>query len=132
MTKRRTNIPPLSDIPGAPEAERSARIVTLVVYVLQAASFLVGVTFIAAVIVNYVKRDDVEGTWLASHFRWQVRTFWYGVLWGAVGLVLTSVGVGYAILFAAMVWLIYRIAKGSLRLADGKAMYGEGGFSKPA
>ncbi len=53
----------------------------MLVYGLQAASFFFGITAIAAVIINYVKKDDVLNTWLASHFRWQIRTFWFGLFW---------------------------------------------------
>lgn len=101
----------------------SARTVTHVVYALQAASFLVGVTFLAAVIVNYVKRSDVRGTWLASHFRWQIRTFWFTLLWSVLGAVTIYILIGYFILVASAVWFIYRIAKGWLRLSDGTEMY---------
>ncbi len=99
----------------------------MVVYALQAASFLFGVTALAAIIVNYVKQDEVQGTWLASHFRWQIRTFWFSLLWGGLGLLTFLVVVGYLILLADGVWLIYRIVKGWLNLMDGKAMYQSGG-----
>ncbi len=59
----------------------------MLVYILQGASFIVGVTYIAAVIVHYVKKDAVSGTWLASHFTWQIRTVWYGAAWMAIGYV---------------------------------------------
>lgn len=96
---------------------------THVIYALQAASFFLGFTFIVAVIMNYIHRDDVRGTWLESHFRWQIRTFWFGVLWGVLGGITTFIGIGYLVLFANAVWLIYRIAKGWLRLTDRRAMY---------
>ncbi|MFA7097557.1 MAG: hypothetical protein WC383_13905 [Gammaproteobacteria bacterium] len=96
---------------------------THAVYALQAASFLLGFTFIVAVIMNYIHRDDVRGTWLESHFRWQIRTFWFGVLWGVLGGITTFIGIGYLVLFANAVWLIYRIAKGWLRLMDRRTMY---------
>ena len=51
------------------------------VYILQALSFVLGVTAILGLIINYIKDDDVKGSWLASHFLWQKRTFWYGLLW---------------------------------------------------
>lgn len=98
------------------------RTVTLVIYILQTTSFLVGITFLVALIINYVKLDDVRGSWLESHFRWQIRTFWYSVLWTVLGLATVVLGVGYLILFVAMVWLIYRIAKGWIYLLDGKPM----------
>lgn len=105
------------------EKERSARSIATVVYALQAASFLLGITFIVALIVNYVKLDDVRGTLAESHFRWQLRTFWFALLWSVVGIILLLVVIGYFVLVANCIWVIYRIAKGWLNLNDGKAMY---------
>ena len=87
-------------------------------------AFIFGWPSIIAVIINYVKRGDARGTWLASHFTWQIRTFWYAALWAAVvfivGLPLTLLLVGFAIwavgLFALGIWAIYRIALGWSRL----------------
>ncbi len=99
------------------------RQITLIVYILQAASFFVGITYVAAVVVNYVKREDVTGTFYESHFRWQIRTFWFSLLWGVLGAILSIVLIGFVILAADAVWLIYRIVKGWLRLSEGKPMY---------
>ena len=102
---------------------KQAKNITTIVYGLQAASFLVGITAIAAVIINYIKKEDVRNTWLASHFRWQIRTFWFGLLWGAIGGLTLIIGVGFAVLSVAGIWVIYRIVKGWLRLSEGKEMY---------
>jgi uncharacterized membrane protein len=102
---------------------KSAKTITTVIYALYALSFLVGVTAIAAIIMNYVKKDDVVGTYLESHFRWQIRTFWFGLLWGVIGFVTMIVAVGWVVLIANAVWVIYRIVKGWLRLNDNKPMY---------
>jgi uncharacterized membrane protein len=106
---------------------QSNRNITKAVYALQAASFVVGITLIAAVMVNYIKRDDVKGTWLESHFRWQIRTFWFVLLWAFLGFVTFIVGLGVIILAVDVIWLLYRIIKGWLALADGKGMYASGG-----
>ena len=98
--------------------EKNLKTVATVVYVLQAAGFFVGITWVVAVIVDYVKKDDAAGTWLESHFRWQIRTFWWGLLWGIIGGVLTLVLIGWLVLAANAVWIIYRIVKGWLRLAE--------------
>ena len=103
----------------------SLKTITTVVYILQALSIFTGITFIAAVVVNYIKKEDVQGTWLESHFLWQIRTFWYGFLWGAIGVALFVFVVGYFILIANTIWLLYRIIKGWLRLSEGKEMYPE-------
>ncbi len=105
------------------EKTQSAKTVTTIIYALQAASFFLGITFIVAIIINYVKQSDVEGTWLHSHFRWQIRTFWFSLLWSALGVITFIFVVGYFILLADAIWVIYRIVKGWLRLADGKEMY---------
>jgi len=98
------------------------RRLAMIVYALQAAGFIIGITFIAAVVLNYIKREDVAGTWIASHFRWQIRTFWFGLLWSVIGAFTAFIGIGFAILFANSVWVIYRIIKGWLRLSEGKEM----------
>lgn len=93
-------------------------------------SFLFGWPSIIAVIINYVKRSEARGTWLESHFNWQIRTFWWALLWAlivtAVSAVLEVVLVGIATwvlgLFALGVWAIYRVARGWLRLKDQQPM----------
>ena len=111
----------------APQSLESGKSLTMVIYALYAASFVVGVTAIIAIIMNYVKKDDVAGSWLESHFRWQIRTFWFALLWCVIGvaLCLTVIGivVGAPILFASGIWVIYRIVKGWLRLSENKPMY---------
>ncbi|HYN12393.1 MAG TPA: hypothetical protein VET51_07100 [Burkholderiales bacterium] len=98
----------------------SLKTVAMVVYALQAAGFFLGITWIVAVVIDYVKKEEVAGTWLESHFRWQIRTFWFGLLWGVIGGVLTLVLVGFVVLFADAVWIIYRIVKGWLNLAENR------------
>ena|SRR3990172_2017362 len=97
--------------------------VSTLVYALQAASFIFGVTYIIAVIIDYVKRDDAHGTWLESHFTWQIKTFWYSLLWALLGAITFILVIGYFILIADAIWVIYRIAKGWLRLSERKPMY---------
>ena len=105
----------------SPEELGSLKTITMVVYALQALSFLWGVTAIVGLVINYVKRDDVAGTAYQSHFDWQIRTFWFGLLWGVVGFVLIlALGLGFLVLFAAWVWMIYRVVKGWLKLTEGK------------
>jgi uncharacterized membrane protein len=76
-----------------------------------------------AIVINYVKNGDVAGTFLESHFRWQIRTFWFGLLWGVLGVIASLVVVGWFVLVANVVWIIYRIVKGWLLLNDNRAMY---------
>jgi uncharacterized membrane protein len=85
-------------------------------------AFLTGWPSIIAVIINYVKRSDVRGTYLDSHFSWQLRTFWYALLWVIViGLLIISlIGIPLAWVVALVVgvWVLYRITRGWLTLLD--------------
>jgi uncharacterized membrane protein len=115
--------------------------VTHLVYALHALSVLIGITTAAtiigafvfgmpsiiAVVINYLKKAEARGTFLESHFRWQIRTFWFGLFWSLIGgfLFFTFIGIplAVALLFAAGLWVIYRIARGWLRLRDRRPMY---------
>ena len=89
-------------------------------------AFLFGWPSIIAVIINYVKRGVARGTWLESHFTWQLRTFWFAMLWAILiflaGLPLTLVVVGFGVwalgFFILGIWAIYRIVKGWMRLGS--------------
>jgi len=89
-------------------------------------AFLTGWPSIIAVILNYVYRDESFGTYLDSHFGWQIRTFWYAFMWMAIAIVLMMTFVGIPISILIMVgvglWVIYRIARGLLRLQDKRSM----------
>jgi uncharacterized membrane protein len=92
-------------------------------------AFLIGWPSIVAVILNYIKRSEVRGTWLESHFRWQLRTFWYGLLWIAlcVAFTVVTLGLGLLIVWLPMalvgLWFIYRVVRGWVALIDGRPMY---------
>ena len=93
-------------------------------------SFLFGWPSIIAVIINYVKRGEARGTWLESHFTWQIRTFWFALAWAVLvalvsiplSVILIGIGTWVAGMFALGVWAIYRIARGWLRLKDHQPM----------
>ena len=93
-------------------------------------AFVFGVPSIIAVIINYIKKGEATGTILESHFRWQIRTFWFGLLWCVIGwmLFITILGIplAIAVFFAAGIWAIYRIARGWLALRDLQPMYANG------
>jgi uncharacterized membrane protein len=94
-------------------------------------SFVFGLPSIIAVIMNYARRSAVHGTLLESHFRWQIRTFWFALLlsalvWGiSLPLMLALIGFGTLWLGLAVIslWLIYRIARGWLALREWRPMY---------
>jgi len=91
--------------------------------------FLTGWPSLLAVVFNYVKRGEAGGTWLESHFRWQIRTFWFGLLWCAVAaaFVAATLGIGLIVVWIPLgmlaLWFLYRIGRGWLALAGGNAMY---------
>ncbi len=125
------------------EPRQSLIVLTHVIYALHATSlvtgiigaatvvgaFLTGWPSIIAVILNYVKRSEARGTWLQSHFRWQIRTFWFGLLWVTlcVLFVLATLGIGMLIAWLPLavvgLWFIYRVIRGWLRLIDRQPMY---------
>ncbi|MEQ1879403.1 MAG: hypothetical protein ABL878_00330 [Burkholderiales bacterium] len=89
-------------------------------------AFVFGVPSIIAVILNYLHQPKARDTYLASHFRWQIRTFWFAVLWVffALALFVTIIGIplAWAVLVGAGIWIIYRVARGWLALSERKAM----------
>jgi uncharacterized membrane protein len=103
--------------------DESQKKLTTIIYALYASSLIFGITMIIAIIINYVKRDDVKGTWLESHFKWQIKTFWITLLGTIVGGVTALLVIGWFILLVTGIWFIYRIVKGWMNLNDNKAMY---------
>jgi uncharacterized membrane protein len=87
-------------------------------------AFLTGWPSIIAVIMNYVKRSEVRGTWLDSHFSWQLRTFWYALLWAfVIGLLIMSligIPIAWVVAIAVGIWVLYRIVRGWLALGERK------------
>ena len=129
-----------SPVAHAASADRSLVNWTTLIYALHAFSLLTGILgtatvigafltgwpSIIAVILNYVKRADVRGSWLESHFLWQIRTFWFGLLWVCLcGLfIVGTLGIGIIIAWIPMIavglWFIYRVARGWMALNDGR------------
>jgi len=108
--------PPSSD-------KSSALTLAHIIYLLQALGLISGITAVIGVIMSYVKIDDVRGTWLESHFRWQIHTFWFGLLFFIVGWLTFIFIVGYIVWFIGLIWYVYRFIKGWIRLSDGNKMY---------
>jgi uncharacterized membrane protein len=111
---------------GEKTAEQLAglRQITLVVYILQALSFFMGITAIVGVVINYVKKEDAAGTVYESHFDWQIRTFWWGLVWSVLGFILIfALGLGFIVLFVAWIWAIYRVVKGWLKWNDNQPVH---------
>ncbi len=89
-------------------------------------SFVSGVPSIVAVILNYVKRDAVRGTWLDTHFRWQIRTFWFAFVWIVIAyfMFITIIGIPlfFAIIAVAGLWVLYRVVRGWINLSNRQLM----------
>lgn len=113
-------VAPAPEVSSTAITEKNQKDLTQLVYILQAISLAVGLTAIAGVILNYLKRDEVKGTYLEAHFRWQIKTFWYALGGVILGWLLAIVLVGFLILAVTGLWYIYRIVKGWLALNDGK------------
>ncbi len=90
-------------------------------------SFVGSIPSIIAVILNYVKRSDARGTWAESHYRWQIRTFWFSIGWMLLAALLVFtlvfIPISIGIFVTVTLWLIYRIGKGWMRLRDRLPMY---------
>ena len=89
-------------------------------------SFVSGVPSIVAVILNYVKRGAVRGTWLDTHFRWQIRTFWFAFVWIVIAyfMFVTIIGIPlfFAIIAVAGLWVLYRVVRGWINLMNRQLM----------
>lgn len=129
----------------APRVDQSLITYTNIIYALHALAVLIGLTSahtivlsfigglpsIVAVIMNYMRRSAVRGTFLESHFRWQIRTFWFALLWSVVIVVVSApfmlVLIGFATawlgLVALGIWIAYRVIRGWIALRDRKPMY---------
>jgi uncharacterized membrane protein len=100
------------------------------VYVLYALSFFLGITYIIGVIIAHIKKGSAAGSYVQSHFSYQIRTFWWSVIWVMVGIVsVTSVValgpisfIGYFVFVLNAIWVIYRIIKGWMRLSEKSAI----------
>jgi uncharacterized membrane protein len=130
----------MSSVPSGPVPHEGPVSLTHVIYALHAFSaltglvsaafvvtaFLTGWPSIIAVIINYVKRSEVRGTWLDSHFSWQIRTFWFAALWVLVAVILfvTLIGIpfAWAIWVITGIWVLYRIIRGWLALSSHRPM----------
>ncbi|MDR2878248.1 MAG: hypothetical protein LBV36_09485 [Chromatiales bacterium] len=113
----------MEPIPLDADRQQSLKTLTAVLYALYGASVFFGVTALIAVAINYLKGRQVAGTWLASHFRWQIRTFWFALLWAALGALTYFIVIGVVIWFLEGVWVIYRAVRGWLNLNENRPMY---------
>lgn len=104
------------------ELEASLKQYNFITYVLYLVGFIIGFTGIIAIIMNYVKRNEMRGTWLESHVNWQIKTFWVSLIGYIIGACLTVVLVGFLIIFVVFIWHIYRLIVGLIALNDRKTI----------
>lgn len=111
----------MSDVLDTVDQDKYKGTATLV-YALYALSFLLGITYIVGVIVAHLRKGSAVGSYVQSHFSYQIRTFWWSFLWLVVGIATVAFIVGYFILIANAIWIIYRIVKGWMRLSEKSAI----------
>lgn len=99
-----------------------------ITYFLFALNIVFGLTAIAGVIIAHIKIKEVRGTVLESHYQWLIRTFWIGLAMSIVAMALMGVIVGIGLMLAVVVWYIFRLVKGFLRINDGKPVLTPTGF----
>ena len=97
--------------------------ITLVVYILQTIALFTALPMIIAVIINYIKLEQTHDTWLATHFRWQIRTFWFGLLWYIIGIATYFFFIGFVIIGIVWIWQVYRVIRGWVNLSEHRQMY---------
>ena len=136
----------MADSPAADIPSSSLISMTLLVYALFGVAAIVGlvssgfpliapltgIVGIIGIILAYVKRGEATGTWLESHYRWLIRTFWFSLLWGAIGavvfvllaIILIGLFIGYLIWVATTIWVMYRLVRGYVLFNDSKPISG--------
>jgi uncharacterized membrane protein len=98
---------------------RTSRAIPLTAYILHLIGSVTGLLSIAALVLNYVRSSQYAE---ATHHRWMIRTFWWTVLWLAIGWLTRFMGIGWAICLAAWLWYVYRHIRGLVALANGEQM----------
>ena len=87
----------------------------LVIYILYLVGFVIGISAIIGVVMAYLNRGKAGG-FVETHYTWLIRTFWIGLLYSAIAVVLAIVAIGFVLMFAVMVWAVIRLVKGLMAL----------------
>ena len=121
---------------SAPELQKSADEIkslkkfAILVYILQAATIPLVITYFIAPLLIYWKRKQARGTWLESHLRWQANTFWFSLIGIIIGVATSTIQIGLVILSITSMWFVFRIGQGWTRLSRGQGMLAEMGVNK--
>lgn len=107
MSELQTASAPSSSGNAAAEAKNAQ-----IIYILYLVAFVVGVTSLVGLVMAYVNKGHNSSDWVQSHYQYQIRTFWIGLLYGVVGAITTLAFIGFAILLFFAVWYIIRCVKG--------------------
>ena len=100
--------------------EQQLKQFNLITYGLYFASYVVGITWLVAIIMNYVKREEVRGTWLESHVEWQIKTFWISILGYVIGFITMFFLIGFVIILITFIWNMYRLIIGLIALTENR------------
>lgn len=118
------NIVPQPETRSLPPSEQKLKQLAQMIYIIQGIGVLIPILFLVALVLNAMRMSSIQDSPLIrSHFRWQLRTFWFGLLWVLLGWMLLAVYIGLPILFINTGWVIYRIVKGWLSLKSDQLMY---------
>ncbi len=115
---------------NAADEIKSLKNIATVVYALQAATIPLIITYFIAPLFAYWKRKQAMGTWVESHLRWQLNTFWFSLIGFMIGIPALVTPFGSFILATTLLWLVYRIGQGWTRLSRGQSMFNELGQAK--
>jgi len=115
--------------PVTDETKQLKNLATLV-YILQAVTIPLVVTYFIAPLIVYWKRKQAKGTWIESHLRWQINTFWYSLTGLVIGILASATPIGGFILAPTLLWFVYRIGQGWTRLSRGQMMTVQTGAQK--
>jgi uncharacterized membrane protein len=115
--------PVIVDPTGAGVVKEADYTFLVIAHVLMAASILTaGFLSVVALIMAYIKRDELRGTYLESHCKWIIETFWISFGVGILGAILSFVVIGIPILFGAAIWFVYRVVVGAIRISERRAL----------
>lgn len=101
---------------------QSERKLAMIVYVLQGLGFIIGLTFIAAIVINFLKKNEMTTNLAKSHMSWQLRTGVWSAGWSILGIILSVIAIGYIVIAINVIWTLYRVIRGAMALNEDKVI----------